>query len=239
MLWATLDDCTARAAPGVRIPQTQDGFPLVDTGVIADVLELYPDLRMSYEEFLELPREVHGDWIDGQVLLKGGQTRQHQEVLGFLMSTVQCWLEAHGAGHSLYNFQMRAIPGGPGREVEYLCLTQGHYRERVRSTCVDGPADLVVEILSDATRERDLRMREEYAVGGVPEYWMIDPEQKWVEVCRLTSADSYETASDGSSGIVRSEVFQGLWFRTGWLLEKPVPRIDAVLKEWGLLKAAA
>ena len=43
-------------------------------------------LKMSYEEFLELPRDVHGDWIEGQVVLKGGQTRRHQEVLGFLMS---------------------------------------------------------------------------------------------------------------------------------------------------------
>jgi Uma2 family endonuclease len=239
MLWATLDDCIARAAPGVWIPQTPDGVPLVDTGVIADVLERYPDLRMSYEVFLELPSEVHGDWIDGQVVLKGGQPERHADLFGFLMTTVHWWLEAHDAGDSLINFQMRAIPGGPGREVEYLCLTKEHYQQRVRFTYVDGPADVVFEILSDATRERDLRMRDEYAAGGVREYWMIDPEQKWVEVCRLTPEGTYETASDESLGIVQSEVFPGLWFRTEWLLNEPTPRIDTVLQEWGLLRGAA
>lgn len=239
MSWGTLDDCIARAAPGVWIPQTPDGVPLVDTGVMADVLSLYPDLRMSYEEFLMLPREVHGGWIDGQVALKGGQTRQHQEVLGLLMATAHWWLEAHDAGDSLFNFQMRAIPGGPGREVEYLCLTKEHYRERVRFTYVDGPADVVFEILSDATRERDLEMRVEYARGGVPEYWMIDPEQKWAEVCRLTSAGTYDTVSDGSSGLLKSEFFPGLWFRTEWLLKEPTPRIDTILREWGLHGTAA
>ena len=239
MFWATLDDCIARAAPGVRIPQTPDGFPLVDTGVIADVLSLYPDLRMSYEEFLTLPREVHGDWIDGQVVLKGGQTDRHQDLFGPLAAAMRCWREAHHAGRSLVNFQMRTIPDGPGREVEYLCLTHEHYRERVRFTYVDGPADVVFEILGDATRERDLQMRAEYAAGGVPEYWMIDPEQKRVEVCRLTCDGTYETACDGSSGVLRSEVFPGLWFRTEWLLEEPSPRIDTVLREWGLLRETA
>lgn len=98
---------------------------------------------------------------------------------------------------------------------------------------------MVFEILSDSTRERDLAMREEYARGGVPEYWMIDPEQGWVEVCRLTRTGTYETISDGSSGILRSEVFPGLWFRTEWLLNEPGPRMDTVLREWGLLEAAA
>ena len=132
-----------------------------------------------------------------------------------------------------------ALPDGPGREVEYLCMTHEHYRERVRFTYVDGPADVVFKILSDATRERDLAMRDEYARGGVPEYWMIDPEQKWAEVCRLADDGTYETVCDGSSGVLRSTVFPGLWFRTEWLLEEPSPTIDTVLREWGLLRGAA
>lgn len=236
MACATLDDCVARAAPGVWIPQTPDGFPLVDTGVIAEVLSQYPDLRMSYEEFLVLPREVHGDWIDGQVVLRGGETERHQDVLGLLMATVHCWLEVHEVGDSLFNFQMRARPDLPGREVDYLCLTPEHYAERVRYTFVDGPADVVFEIVSETTRERDwVEKRVEYAYAGVPEYWIIDPVQHRAEVCRLTAAGVYETVSDGRDGVLKSEVFPGLWFRTEWLMEAPSPRIDTVLREWGVL----
>jgi Uma2 family endonuclease len=235
MLWGTLDDCVGRAAPGVWIPQTPDGVPLVDTGVIADVLLLYPDLRMSYDEFLELPREVHGDWIDGQVFLKGGEGDRHQDVLGFLMATTHCWLDEHDVGHTLFNFQMRCGPGFPGREVDYLFLTHEHHRERVRHTFVDGPADVVFEIVSESTRQKDwVEKRAEYATGGVPEYWIIDPVQNRAEICRLTAGGLYETASDGSSGRLESEVIPGLWFTTEWLAGARCPRIDQVLDEWGL-----
>jgi Uma2 family endonuclease len=208
----------------------------VDTGVIGEVLLRWPDMRMSYEQFLELPSEVHGDWIDGQVVLRGGETERHQDVLGLLSATVQWCLEMRDTGHSLLNFQMRARPGMPGREVDYLWLTHEHYAERVRYTFVDGPADAVFEIVSESTRTRDwVEKRAEYAYGGGPEYWIIDPVQHRAEVCRLTESGVYETASDGSDGVLRSSLLPGLWYRTEWLVEAPAPRIDTVLQAWGVL----
>lgn len=103
--------------------------------------------------------------------------------------------------------------------------------ETVANPCAEdgfSPADmhLVGEALE---RYPDLRMR----------YEEFDPEQKWAEICRLTSAGTYETASDRSSGLLKSEVFPGLWLRTEWLLDEPTPGIDTVLREWGLRGAAA
>lgn len=60
----------------VAIPCTEDGFPLVDMQVVGEVLERYPDLRMSYEEFLALDEDFHGDRVDERVTILGGRNGQ-------------------------------------------------------------------------------------------------------------------------------------------------------------------
>ncbi len=62
----------------------------------------------------------------------------------------------------------------------------------VRETDVQGAPDLVVEVLSTSTRERDLGVKGHlYARFGVREYWVIDPDNQNVSVYRLT-ADGFE-----------------------------------------------
>jgi len=45
-----------------------------------------------------------------------------------------------------------------------------------------GPPDLVIEILSASTREKDLKTKRKiYADSGVQEYWIVDPEAETIE----------------------------------------------------------
>ena len=54
---------------------------------------------------------------------------------------------------------------------------------------VQGPPDLIVEVLSPSTRERDLGVKAHlYARFGVNEYWVVDPDSETLTVYRLTSA---------------------------------------------------
>ena len=52
-------------------------------------------------------------------------------------------------------------------------------------------ADLVVEIVSPDDPERDTKVkRADYAEAGIPEYWIVDPEDESITVLRLEN-DSY------------------------------------------------
>lgn len=54
---------------------------------------------------------------------------------------------------------------------------------------VQGPSDLIVEVLSPSTRERDLGVKAHlYARVGVGEYWTVDPDAETLTVYQLTSA---------------------------------------------------
>jgi Uma2 family endonuclease len=60
---------------------------------------------------------------------------------------------------------------------------------------VQGAPDLVIEILSGSTAQRDLGVKRTlYAKYGVREYWIVDPESKSIEVLSWTEA-GYRTES--------------------------------------------
>jgi Uma2 family endonuclease len=51
---------------------------------------------------------------------------------------------------------------------------------------IQGAPELVIEILSPATADRDRSLKRKlYAKFGIKEYWIVDPESKSVEVMSL------------------------------------------------------
>ncbi|MCS7197903.1 MAG: Uma2 family endonuclease [Candidatus Bipolaricaulota bacterium] len=57
----------------------------------------------------------------------------------------------------------------------------------IREEEVRGAPDLVIEVLSPSTVEKDrLFKRRLYAKYGVREYWLVDPQTRSIEVLTLT-----------------------------------------------------
>ena len=62
---------------------------------------------------------------------------------------------------------------------------------------VEGPPDIVVEILSPTSHSRDLvRKAKLYAWAGVPEYWQVDPIARTLTVLALVDGH-YQTVPSG------------------------------------------
>jgi len=75
---------------------------------------------------------------------------------------------------------------------------------------VDGPPDLIVEILSPSTRSRDVTAKKRlYAETGVQEYWVVDQVTADVTVYWRSHKGSYEVIS-AEDGKVRSRIIPGL-----------------------------
>lgn len=61
-------------------------------------------------------------------------------------------------------------------------------RSKIKSDGVHGAPDLVVEVLSPSTAKDDrTRKKEVYEACGVPEYWLVGPTDKSIEVYLLES----------------------------------------------------
>jgi Uma2 family endonuclease len=195
-----------------------------------------PPEMMTYEQFLQwLDEDTHAEWVHGEVVFMSPVGDLHQEIGRFLIMLLSHFVEASHLGVIRYEpFQMKTAPELPGRSPDILFVGNAHL-SRLKKTYVDGPADLVVEIVSPDSGARDRGDKYyEYEQGGVREYWLIDPQRKQAEFYVRDEAGIYQLAPI-TDGIFRSTVLDGLWLKVDWLWQEPLPPVLDVLKEWRLV----
>ncbi len=192
---------------------------------------------MSYEEFLHWPGEDHHvEWVNGGIVFMSPVTKPHEIIRGFLYSLIKFFAEARHLGE-VYSepFQMKTGPDLPGRTPDVFFVANKNL-ERVKRLNLEGPADLVVEIISPGSRATDRGDKfYEYEQGGVPEYWLLDPERRQAEFYLRGKDGIYRLVAPGGDGIYRSTVLAGLWLKVGWLWQTLPPPIMDVLREWRLV----
>lgn len=190
------------------------------------------DDLISFEEFLEAYDGVHAEWVDGKVFVMTPAKPHHWRLTRFLGSIIQSYAEDRGLGEVLGEPVTMRTNERAGREPDLYFVTAKN-AHRVKEAFFDGPADLVIEIVSRESRTRDRTEKfGEYERAGVREYWLIDPERKRVDAYRLTEAGRYEAVDLGEPAILRSEVLPGMWVAVDWLWQTPLPRQSWVLQQW-------
>ena len=93
---------------------------------------------------------------------------------------------------------------------------------------IDGPPELLVEVAA-STAGTDLGVKKDaYAKAGVREYLVVRPGRsvEWF-ACR---DGRYEALPVDAAGVVRSEVFAGLWLDAPALLRRDTTAIRAALE---------
>ncbi len=185
--------------------------------------------KMTYQEFLDWADEdTLAEWVDGEVIMVSPAGDRHQDISGFLESVMRIYIQTRGLG-ALRSapFQMKLEHG---REPDLLFVKTEHL-ERLQETYLNGPADLVIEIMSPESVGRDRGKKFfEYARGGVIEYWLIDPQEQWAEFYQLQQGH-YVPIFSGKTGQYPSLVLPGFWLRVEWLWQDPLPSSIRVLAE--------
>jgi len=184
-----------------------------------------PEGKISYEQFLQwLDEDTWAEWVDGEVHLLSPVGGEHQDIALYLLRLISDFVETHQMGVVRYQpFQMKTGETLPGRSPDILFVASENVH-RLRETYLDGPADLVVEVVSEESRARDRGEKfVEYERGGVREYWLIDPARKQAEFYVLRDG-TYQPVLLGGSGVYRSTVLPGFWLYVEWLWQRPPVR---------------
>jgi Uma2 family endonuclease len=192
-----------------------------------------PRGKVTFEQFLEGDWGTHHvEWVKGEVVPMAPVSDEHTHVTVFLLATLSVWIEAHELGIVMHEpFQMKTGPDLPGRSPDLMYISNANL-PRLHKTFLEGPADLVVEVISPGTAAIDRGEKfDEYRQGGVKEYWLIDPLRKQAEFYQLKSDQFHPLPIEGD--IVRSNLLTGLWLNVNWLWERPA--VLSVLKQWGLI----
>ena len=141
-----------------------------------------PERSWTYDDLAALPDDgKRYEIIEGELFELTGPNLRHAKIITNLFFLVGPAARANGG--EIFSavvdvFFQGAEPVEPDLVV---VLPGGAARQRLRG--VEGPPDLVIEVLSPSNRTHDvLTKRELYRRGGVGEYWMVDGEERSVEV---------------------------------------------------------
>ena len=195
-----------------------------------------PSSPVSFEEFLAWADEdTLAEWGDGEVILMSPTSADHQRLLKFLFYLVDAFVQAHRIGEVFLPPFLMRLPSRPSsREPDLLFVSNAH-ADRVKGAHLDGPADLVVEIVSPESDERDrVEKLREYEAGGVLEYWLIDLPRRAASFHQLGADGRYHAGSLGVDGFDHSTVLPGFRLRVAWLWERPLPPVAEALRQIGL-----
>ncbi|MGE5596970.1 MAG: Uma2 family endonuclease [Hyphomicrobiales bacterium] len=114
-----------------------------------------------------------------------------------------------------------------------MFLVRPEHANRVRRTHLDGPADLVVEVISPGTEDTDRGAKfYEYERGGVPEYWLIDPDRETADFYLRDEKGVYRIQPT-PEGVFRSRQLDGFELRVEWLWTRP--SVLRVLRDLGVV----
>lgn len=149
--------------------------------------------KYTHADLLAMPDDgKRREIIDGELYVTPSPILPHQRILHRLITAFDKYLETHSIGEVLFAPLDVILSDYDVVEPDLLLVLDEH--RAVLQDWVRGAPDLAVEILSPGTVARDRGVKlKAYARYGIREYWIADPEQKAIEVYRLSGA-GYELA---------------------------------------------
>ena len=159
------------------------------------------------------------EFTDGHVQELPMPTDTHQAVLAFLHVLFRSYIKPRGGVVMFSALRMR-IREGKFREPDLLLL-QDRSDSRRRDRFWLG-ADLVVEVVSPDDSGRDLvEKRADYAEGGIPEYWIVDPRDETITVLALKGDTYVEYGVFGRGAVAVSALLEGFSANVSEVFDAP------------------
>ncbi|MGA7730466.1 MAG: Uma2 family endonuclease [Chloroflexia bacterium] len=147
------------------------------------------------------------EFTNGKLEVLPMPTKRHQIILGFLYRALHAYMQLIG-GIVLFAPLRLQIRDGQFREPDLLLLIDTDDPRGQDAYWIG--ADMVVEIVSPDNPERDTVVkRADYAEAGIPEYWIVNPEDETVIVLQLTGNQYSEYGLFGRGDLARSVLLEG------------------------------
>ena len=158
-------------------------------------LEERDDMSMAAQTRKWTLRELHRlpddgnkyELVRGELFVTPAPSQEHEELAAVLGRILGPYVAKHRLGRV---YRPRAIIRVGESETEPDLMVRPVRPGRPRGWVKAPRPILVVEILSDATRRRDHEQKRSlYLDEGIPEYWIVDGDERRIRVVRPDSED--------------------------------------------------
>lgn len=149
---------------------------------------------------------------DGQVRGLASPSNVHQEICVELCTQFRTYLRGKTCKVYVAPFDVRLFEKEGDRPEDVAHVFQPDLLvvcdlSKIDRRGVHGAPDLVIEILSDSSRQNDQVTKFNlYLRAGVREYWIIDPEACVVQVYTLTPEGDYKAAAYNADSVISAAV---------------------------------
>ena len=149
-----------------------------------------PAVKLTYEDYRAAPGDERYELLDGDLIMVAAPNLKHQRVQFHIGRELGNFIVEHDLGE--FFFAPCDVVLSDTNVVQPDLLFVSREREHLLSggDNVQGAPDLVIEILSPATADRDQGYKRElYGRYGVTEYWLVDPIAETVSIhCQRNGA---------------------------------------------------
>jgi len=161
----------------------------------------------TYEDYCTWSDDERWELIDGKAFRMEVPNRDHQQISMNLAVEIGIYLKGKICEVYTAPFDVRLSVGKGADTVVQPDILIFCDREMLDDRGAKGAPDLVVEILSPSTRNKDCIVKlQKYEQYGVKEYWIINPLTKTTQVCVLNGRGRYEMQNYTGTDVIISAV---------------------------------
>lgn len=170
----------------------------------------YPVRRFTWEDYRAAPPDRRFELLDGELLVTPAPNLKHQRIQAGLGSRLHLFIKDRALGEFFFAPCDVVLSDTDVVQPDLLFVSRERRRLLAGGDNVQGGPDLVVEILSPATAERDLGCKRAlYARHGVTEYWIVDPATETVAVLRRAGKSLEGSRTFGRGQTLRTALLAG------------------------------
>ena len=178
----------------------------------AQTVQLPVQGQWTYDDYARLPDNgKRYEVIRGVLYMSAAPRPLHQRVIFRLSYFLEAFLEERSIGIAFSAPIDVLLPEKLGDPVQPdILFVRSDRIQIIGETYIEGAPDLVMEVLSPSNPSHDRSLKYElYAEAGVPEYWIIDPHKRIVEIHVLRDASYRLLGRFGEDETARSELLEG------------------------------
>lgn len=151
----------------------------------------HPKIRYTYEDYLATPDDTsrRHEIVDGELFVTASPRFRHQQVVTTLAHFLKGLALQHQLGEVVVGPVMVRLADDSITEPDVV-FVRADRMDIVDERGIHGAPDLVVEVLSPSNRSYDRTLkRKRYMASGVVELWIVDADERTVEVWKPDDGD--------------------------------------------------
>ncbi len=165
--------------------------------------------KLTYADYMKTPDDERYELLNGELIMSPSPKEIHQYISGNLYFVLGAFVRERSLGRGYFS-PFDVVLSDTNVVQPDLLFVSTERAAIITADNVQGAPDLVVEILSPATAERDRTIKLDlYAQHGVKEYWIVDPDDKTITVLMRGESRFEVDGIYGEGQSLRSPTLEG------------------------------